>query len=439
MTTMRVAPSERISYADLGDAMEDFFARGWTDGLPVVPPTVERVAQFLERADLAPNDVVGEVPTRDATVTAELAAVNAVMAGCRPEYFPVVVAALRAHLSPLGNSHCTTGTVTGAAHVLIVNGPVRREIGIASGQACMGPGFRANATIGRAFRLTIRNACQAVPGVLDLATFSSPLRYSFCFGENEEGAAPWVPLHVQRGLNSGQSAVTVATVLNVLPVDSLGRTPRPILEDIARAIRTRGAMTTDDFLEDNVGIVIVVGAEHMRLFHRAGWSKQALQAALWAMLARDSTSATDLSVRWPNPDCLLVVAAGGPGLPETQVIFPHLGAPLTEPVAAGRDSAREDSGLDRAVTRVIAKFQKMLGEQGATIALTEITSTAAHFDLEIVGVDCAECVMPRATLEEIVLHRLSEAAPGITRVTIADPRESSVLPAHRDSGPNPAI
>ena len=130
------------------DAIEYMFERGWTDGLPVVPPTPGKVAAMIAAAGREPDEILGSVPARRRTVSAEIVAVNAVMAGCRPEYFPAVVAACRAHLDEMGNCHSTTGTLSGAVQTVIINGPVRNEWGVASGQGCFGPGFRPNATIG---------------------------------------------------------------------------------------------------------------------------------------------------------------------------------------------------------------------------------------------------------------------------------------------------
>ncbi|MSX96402.1 MAG: hypothetical protein F2739_07655, partial [Actinobacteria bacterium] len=196
--------SDTHSFDSFEDALEGQFELGVTDGLPVVPPTPERVAAMLAAGGIAGETILGEVPTRDVVVTAEKVAINAVMAGCLPEYFPVVLAAVRAFLQPLANAHSTTATLAGAAHAVIVNGPIRHDIGVHGGQACFGPGFRPNATIGRALRLVIRNVCRTVPGVLDRASFSWPLRYSFCFAEDEEATA-WTPLHVKLGYEREQS------------------------------------------------------------------------------------------------------------------------------------------------------------------------------------------------------------------------------------------
>lgn len=321
-------------YRDESELLEDYFTRGWTDGLPVVAPTPERVTDFLAAAGLAGSEVLGSVPTRQVTVTAEAAAINAVMAGCRPEYFPVVAAALRAHLTPLGNSHSTTGSMMGPAHAVIVNGPIRDEIGIAYGPASLGPGYRANATIGRAFRLVIRNVCHGVPSELDRATFSTPARYSFCFGENEADAMPWRPLHVQRGHSPDVSTATVVSVIRIAPLGSDGQTPEEILDDLGDELRHTGTRTDrDGMLGDQAAIVLVVGREHMRHFHAASWSKEAMQEYLLQRLLRPATSARDLPIAYSRPEQLVFVAAGGVGMAETYALMPHHSAPITEVIS----------------------------------------------------------------------------------------------------------
>jgi hypothetical protein len=326
--------AEHHEYADQDELLEDYFERGWTDGLPVVPPTPERVARFLAVAGLDAAEVLGTVPTREVVVTAEHAAINAVMAGCRPEYFPVVVASVRAHLDEMGNCHSTTGTLSGAVQVVIVNGPIRNEIGIACGQACFGPGFRPNATIGRALRLVIRNVCRAVPGFLDRASFSSPMRYSFCFGENEE-ASEWTPLHVQRGFSPEESTATVHSMMRfVAAQDYTSRTPEGVLDTIVQTLRYHG-VAGDDWLGDRHNVVLVLGTEHHRYFIEAGWSKEAMQHYIWPRITEPTRGANDRAVNIGRPDGLLIVAAGGAGMGETWILFPHLAHAITrriEPV-----------------------------------------------------------------------------------------------------------
>lgn len=322
--------AERHEYDSYDALLEDYYERGWTDGLPVVPPTPEKVASFLSAAGLAPGDVLGEVPTREVVVTAEHAAINAVMAGCRAEYMPAVVAACRAHLHEKGNCHSTTGTLSGAAQAVILNGPVRREIGVECGAGCFGPGFRANATIGRALRLVIRNVCRAIPGVLDRASFSTPARYQFCFGENEEESA-WTPLHVERGFAPEDSTVTVASVMSMLSAtDFASRDPEGICSSILGVVLTK-FVATDRWLGDGTNLVLVVGPEHQRFFDRAGWSKDDIRSRLWEGFHDE---AGNKLVGLGKPEGLLIVAAGGDGMGESWLLFPHLAWAITEKIVS---------------------------------------------------------------------------------------------------------
>ncbi len=320
--------AEPHTYADYDELLEDYYERGWTDGLPVVPPTAEKVQRFLTLAGLEPDEILGSVPTRAVVVTAEHAAINAVMAGCRPEYFPAVVAAVRAHLDEMGNCHSTTGTLSGAVQTVIINGPVRNEWGVASGQGCLGPGFRPNATIGRALRLVIRNVCRAIPGFLDRASFSSPMRYSFCFAENEE-ASDWVPLHVQRGFAPEQSTVTVASFMNFVPAtDMTSRTCVDIANSIVKTMRSKG-IGGDKWLGQDHNVVAIVGKEHHRYFIEEGWSKADLQHYLWERIHEPTSGPDDRFCNIGHPEGILVVAAGGAGMAETWLLMPHLAHAIT--------------------------------------------------------------------------------------------------------------
>jgi len=325
--------SDAHSFDTVDDAVEYYFEVGWTDGLPIVPPTPERVQTMLAAAAIEPDAELGGVPTRNVTVTAEKAAVNAVMAGCRPDYFPVVVAAVRAFLRPEANAHSTTATLAGAAHAVIVNGPARTELGIESGQACFGPGFRANATIGRALRLVIRNACRAVPGVLDRASFSWPLRYSFCFGEHEE-SSDWTPLHVQLGFAREESVVTVQSILHFFPVTEFEPEPTEIFGAIVAMARYRGMMR-DEWAGDGRSIVLVIGEEHQRRLLDDGHTKESIQEHLWPLMTADDAGTTDKKLHLAAPENIMVVAAGGPGLAQSWLLQPHLSCPTSEVVTAG--------------------------------------------------------------------------------------------------------
>lgn len=325
------SPTRTFETAD--EALEACYELGWTDGLPVVPATAGAVEAMLAQAQLGPDEVLGSVPTRNATVTAEKAAINAVMAGCLPEYFPVVVAAVRAFLQTKANAHSTTATLAGAAHAVIVNGPVRDELGIHSGQACFGPGFRANATIGRALRLVIRNVCRAVPGELDRASFSWPLRYSFCFGENEE-ASDWVPLHVQLGHRPEDSLVTVQSVMRLLQVTAFEPEPTAILDAIWEHARHAG-LQRDEWAGDGRSIVVVIGTEHQLRLLDDGWTKDRIQQYLWPRMTADTGGKYDNKLHLTDPGNIMLVAAGGPGIAQSWVLVPHLAVPTHELVVTG--------------------------------------------------------------------------------------------------------
>ncbi|HEV3364005.1 MAG TPA: thioredoxin family protein, partial [Acidimicrobiia bacterium] len=221
--------SRRLELARLEDEAEAFFERGWTDGLPVVPPTPARVLRMLEGTTRAPDDVVATVGPDFADCTVEKAAVNAVMAGCKPEYFPVVLAAVEAACTDQFNMHGLLCTTWFCGPVIIVNGPIATEIGMNSGVNALGQGNRANATIGRALQLVIRNVGGGRPGEIDRATLGSPGKYTFCFAEDEAGS-PWEPLSVERGMPASASTVTLFAGEGPRGVaDQLSRTPESLV------------------------------------------------------------------------------------------------------------------------------------------------------------------------------------------------------------------
>ena len=187
---------------------DEFEARGWSDGLPVVAPTRARVDAMLAATDYPPAHEFGTMPPRQGVVTTEILAVNAVMAGCRPAYFPVVLAAVQALLDQAFNLFAVQATTHPCAPCLIVNGPLATQLGINARYGAFGPGVRANATIGRALRLILMNVGGACPGVLDRSTQGQPAKYAYCVAENE-AESPWLPLHVERGFAPEVSTVTV--------------------------------------------------------------------------------------------------------------------------------------------------------------------------------------------------------------------------------------
>ena len=220
----------RMSDAD--DAFDVLYARGVTDGLPVIPPTAARVRAAVEASGRRGDEVIGLVAPRYGRATVEKIAINAVMAGCRPEYLPVVIAAVEAICDPAFALVGVSGTTDAVTPLVILNGPVRRALDVNCGAGVFGAGWRANATIGRALRLVWANVGGATPGLLSMSTFAQPGRYSYCIGEHEE-ASPWEPLHVEHGFAGRDSTVAVlAAEAPQVVVDASNRTARHVLTTI---------------------------------------------------------------------------------------------------------------------------------------------------------------------------------------------------------------
>ena len=272
--------SRRVEAAALEDEAELCFQRGWTDGLPVVPPTPSRVARLLEGTTRSPGEVVAVVPPDMVECTVEKVAVNAVMAGCLPEYLPVVLAAVEGYCTDEFNGHGLLCTTYFAGPVLVVNGPVRRAIGMNSGGNCLGQGNRANLTIGRALQLVVRNVGGGRPGEVDQATLGNPGKLSFCFAEDEEGS-PFEPLSVARGFPAGTSTVTLFAGEGPRGViDQLSRTPESLAISLAGALRS----VAHPKLALGVDAMLVLSPEHGRVFRDAGWTRDRVVQELDALL-----------------------------------------------------------------------------------------------------------------------------------------------------------
>ena len=314
--------ARQIELAELEDEIEACFERGWSDGLPVVPPTPERVWRMLQGTTRAPDEVVGIIPPNNVACTVEKVAINAVMAGCKPEYMPVVLAAVEASCIDEFCMHGVLATTYFAGPIVIVNGPIRRAIGMNSGINVLGQGNRANATIGRALQLVIRNVGGGRPGGVDRATFGTPGKYTFCFAEDEEDS-PWESLSVEKGFAPDASTVTLFAGGGVQGVlDQLSRTPESLARTFAACLRTLGhpkiTFAIDAFL--------VVSPEHARVFSQAGWSKARLKEEVTKLLMRPANEmlrgangiAEGLPERFANrtvrkfrPGGLQIVHAGG--------------------------------------------------------------------------------------------------------------------------------
>jgi hypothetical protein len=299
--------ARRVEIALLEDEHEALFERGWTDGLPAVPPTEERVLRMLEGTTRDPSDVVAIVPPDLVEATVEKVAINAVMAGCKPEYLPVVLAAVEAACTEEFNAHGVLATTMPVGPVLIVNGPIGRKIGMNSGMNVFGQGNRANLTIGRALQLVIRNVGGGLPGEVDRAAFGNPGKIAFCFAEDEEGS-PWPPFSADFGAKPGTSTVTVFAGEGPRSiVDQLSRDPESLARSLAVNLRTlhhpKLVMAFD--------CILAIGPEHARVFREAGWTKPQIVERLNELLT--------------IPGSELVRGAGGiaEGLPAAMASHPY--------------------------------------------------------------------------------------------------------------------
>lgn len=314
--------SRRVELGAEEDAVEACFDRGWTDGLPVVPPTEARVLAMLEGTTRRPAEVLGPMPPNLDPCTVEKVAINAVMAGCRPEYMPVVLAAVEGVLDEAFGLHGVLATTRFVSPVVVVNGGVARRIGMNAKGNALGQGNRANATIGRAVQLAIRNVGGGRPGGVDRATLGNPGKYTYCFAEDEEGSA-WTPLTVDRGLAAGTDAVTVFAGYGLQGVvEERARTPEELAATFAAALRV--VDNPNKFPAPDV--LVVVCPEHERTLVQGGWDKARFRDELLARLTVPAEAVTkgaggiaegvpaDLAgttvAKFP-PEGLLIVRAGG--------------------------------------------------------------------------------------------------------------------------------
>lgn len=319
---------------DVASAQEFFHSRGWTDGLPVVPPTAEAVQACLDWALMTPDQLVGIEPVRTRAVTAEKLAINAVMAGCLPMHFPVVVAAFTAMLQEPFLLHGATASTGGCAIFIVINGPVRQELGMSGSFNALAGSDRSTMVIGRAIRLVLGNLLDVRPGAVDRSTLGHPGKISYCIAEDEENS-PWLPLAEERGVPEHASAVTVmAAGAPRQLMNEWTKDPEEILETFASEMR--GNMRHYSIYPGNYAIVI---PPQLRAhFQAAGWSKAdirqcvhekaRIRRAEWADCGKGAVVGTKGEREYcalTDPDHLLVIAAGGPAGGFGAVIPPWLG------------------------------------------------------------------------------------------------------------------
>ena len=272
--------SRHVELASAEDEFESMFTRSWTDGLPVIPPTPERVLRMLTGTTRSPQDIVAIAPPNLVELTIEKIAINAVMAGALPEYLPWIITALEAVCNDEFNMHGVLATTMPVGPVIICNGPGTKAIGMNSGVNVFGQGNRANLTIGRAVQLTIRNVGGGKPGEVDRATHGNPGKLSFCFAEDEAGS-PFGTLAQERGIAPQQNAVTVfAGEGPRCVVDQAARTPEQLTNSFAACLRAthhpKSVLSFD--------AILVVSPDHSRVYAEAGWDREKILSELYARL-----------------------------------------------------------------------------------------------------------------------------------------------------------
>ncbi len=315
--------SRIVEASDTIEAIEECYRLGWTDGLPVVPPADYKVRAMLDGAGLSGDEPLLELRMRQRLLTAENAAASAVMAGCLPEYFPVLVTALKALDEETNVVHGFAASTSSPVPILLLNGPIRREIGINCGHGLFGPGSRANVTIGRAIRLIFINGFDARPGTLDRGTMGDVGKFSLCIGEDEE-SSPWEPFHVERGFDVQDSTVTIASGHAPVTVNSRhGTDAESILLSFADTMRS-GAMTIGWPSE----WMLVVGPEHALTLKDEGYDKARIRAFLMEHARRpvgdlkrmgmypgkvEPGDESAIAVAARAPEDIIILAGGGSG------------------------------------------------------------------------------------------------------------------------------
>jgi hypothetical protein len=339
-----------LEYDDDAEAVEDIERHQWSDGLPVVLPTPERVAAMLSASSAASDEMLGLMPTHWYPTYVHHVAVNAVMAGCAPEHFPVVLAGVRAVLDDRFNLYGVQGTTNPCGVMLIVNGPVRDAIRMNYSHNLFGQGNRANATIGRAVRLCLINIGGGRPKSGDMSTLGNPNKYGSCIAE-DEASSPWDPLHVARGYQLDDSVVTVHSATAPLNVITMSDDGEAVINMLAGALATPGGNAM--FLEQE--IIVVLGPTQAHRVARAGYSRAGVEEELWRRGARSlaglaetderairdwrrNSLFVDNGVEYVHPtataDMISVVVAGGEGPHSAVVTGFNGGRTVSVPVAA---------------------------------------------------------------------------------------------------------
>ena len=433
--------SSVIEAADYAAAVELCHDKGWTDGLPVVPPTPELVAQFVAAGGRPRDEEIGFYTLRNRPVVVEKLAINAVMAGCRPEYFPVVLALADCLMDPDLEIHTASSSTGSLSLGFIVNGPVRRELGMNWRGNVLGPGNRANASIGRALRLIQTNVFGSVPGaggegqggrpILDRATLGTPMRYaSFHVVENEEDFPALEPLHVMRGFDRGDSVVTAAAFGNhyVMMSNHFEKTPEDWIESVAHYTVGSGRLQAGGWG------MLIVPPEAAHMFVDAGWSKADIAQALFDRSRR--TQAWVKENGWKiggrferggkvepgdedillglagSPEQIMVVVSGGPAgnFPLWAPTYAANFAFVSRRVGDHKRNRQPTEGAQDAIRAAIAPLSAQLRADDYDLQLTGVHEVALSFAITAGASACADCLVPKSMMTRYPARRAGPVA-----------------------------
>ena len=264
------------------DEFEFFLEKPWSDGLPVVTPTDERISRMLSATTRNPEEIIGPIPPAMEIATVASVATHAVMAGCKPEYLPVVLGATELMLQTEFNVNGVQGTMHGVAPMMIVNGPYAAKIGIHGGSGCLGPGFRANASIGRAIRLILMNIGAGLPGISSMTVFGMPSRFTYCLTENSEDN-PWESLSVSKGYSADENVLTMAMVESPrFCWDDVSDEPERLIRGIADTMTAMGSWN----MHARSDMVVAMSPQHAEICEKSGWTRDEVHTRLIEVAGR---------------------------------------------------------------------------------------------------------------------------------------------------------
>lgn len=410
-----------------------FIDNGWSDGLPIIPPTVQRVKAMLNKTARDKDEIIGLMPPFYRQATIEKIAVNCVMAGCLPEYFDLMVAIVEAMLEEEFNLYGVQATTNPVGPMVIVNGPIAKKIGVHGGIGLFGPGWQANATIGRAVRLMLLNIGGARPGVGDMSTLGNPGKYSLCFSELEE-ESPWESLHVERGFSKDDSTVTVASATAPYNVIHLANNADIYLEELKDLLILSGT----NFIIFDMQPTIVISPVHAAMLASQGYTKQRIREKLWEKaripLKRFDPKTQEAIMAWKSgnifqengeaiiyivnkPEDILIVHAGGEG--EHSAVM----ASFTRSKAITKKIASSNREIKAAAEQTLESFRPGFQEDGYEIIISSVKGNEINMKLVLKPNACLDCIMPSDYLVKMFTRAIQQKAGEEVFVRLEDPRE----------------